>query len=150
MRPGATIRLLFLESLLLPLGHYGQPHIWVPSPSHWPVRAFEPGAEDQSTLPGITEPSYMEQISYIIWVKYAHNTLPCSSSGLSPFQCAYGYQPPLFPVLEEEVSVPSAQALNCRCRRVRTGERQILLRSSARSKRAADLLRIAAPSYRPG
>ena len=48
---------------------------------------------------------------HLIWVEYAHNTLPCSSSGLSPFHCTYGYQPPLFPVLEEEVSVPSAQAL---------------------------------------
>uniref|UniRef100_UPI0037E8997E alpha-2-macroglobulin-like n=1 Tax=Semicossyphus pulcher TaxID=241346 RepID=UPI0037E8997E len=32
-------------------------------------------------------------------------------------QCTYGYQPPLFPVLEEEVSVPSVLALIRRCRR---------------------------------
>ena len=35
---------------------------------------------------------------------------PSSATGLSPFQCAYGYQPPLFPDLEPEVAVPSAQA----------------------------------------
>lgn len=40
-----------------------------------------------------------------------NNTFPCSSSGLSPFQCAYGYQPPLLPEVEPEVGVLSVQAL---------------------------------------
>lgn len=41
---------------------------------------------------------------HLIWVEYAHNTLPCSSTGLShPFSAAFGYQPPLFQPLEEEV-----------------------------------------------
>lgn len=68
----------------------------------------------------------------LIWVECAHNTLLCSASGLSPFQFAYSYQPPLFPVLEEEVSVPSAQALIRCCRRTWTGAHQVL--SSARTK----------------
>ncbi|KAI5086375.1 hypothetical protein C0J45_23376, partial [Silurus meridionalis] len=29
--------------------------------------------------------------SQLIWAKYAHNTLPSSATGLSPFQAAYGY-----------------------------------------------------------
>ena len=87
---------------------------------------------------------------HFIWVEYAHNTLPCSFSELSPFQCAYGYQPPLFPELETEVRVPSAQALIRRSRRVWSRVRQMLLRSSGRSKRMADRQRIPAPSYRPG
>lgn len=41
-------------------------------------------------------------------------TLQCSATGVSPFQCAYGYQPLLFPDLEMEVSIPFAQALFCR------------------------------------
>ena len=44
-------------------------------------------------------------------VEYAHNSLPCSSSGLFPFLRAYGYQPSLYPTLEKEVSMPSVLAL---------------------------------------
>ncbi len=40
-----------------------------------------------------------------IWVEYALNTLPGSASGLSPFQCAYGYQSLLLPDMETEVSI---------------------------------------------
>ena len=53
----------------------------------------------------------------LVWVEFAHNTLTCSSTGLSPFQCAHGYLPPLFPDTEKESSCPSAQALIRRCRR---------------------------------
>ncbi|KAI3365323.1 hypothetical protein L3Q82_010413, partial [Scortum barcoo] len=68
----------------------------------------------------------------LLWVEYAHNTLTCSATGLSPFQCAYGFQPPLFPDLEEEVSCPSVQAFIRRCRRTWTQARAALLRSSDR------------------
>ena len=87
---------------------------------------------------------------HLIWVEYAHNTLPSSSTGLSPFQCAYGYQPPLFPDLETEVSVPSAQKFIHRCHRIWRGARDMLLRGAARSKRTADRRRIPAPTYQPG
>ena len=87
---------------------------------------------------------------HLIWVEYAHNTLPSFSSGLSPFQCAYGYQPPLFPESEVEVGVPSAQALIRRCKKIWSGARHVLLRSAARNKRAADRRRTPAPSYRTG
>ncbi|XP_060924550.1 uncharacterized protein LOC132998821 [Limanda limanda] len=87
---------------------------------------------------------------HLIWVEYAHNTLPSASTGLSPFQCVHGYQPPLFPDLEEEVNVPSAQRFIHRCRRIWSGVREVLLRGSVRTKRAADRRRTPAPSYQPG
>ncbi|XP_045926829.1 uncharacterized protein LOC123984150 isoform X1 [Micropterus dolomieu] len=55
--------------------------------------------------------------SQLPWVEYTHNTLPTSATGLSPFQCLYGYQPPLFPAQERDVSVPSVQAHIRRCHR---------------------------------
>ena len=48
---------------------------------------------------------------HLVWVEYAHNSLPTSATGLSPFHCALGYEPPLFPDNEMEVSVPSAYAM---------------------------------------
>ena len=88
--------------------------------------------------------------SHLIWVEYAHNTLPSSSTGVSPFQCVYGYQPPLFPELEREVNVPSAQRFIRQCRRVWSGIREVLLRSSVRAKKTADRRRTPAPTYQPG
>uniref|UniRef100_A0AAQ4RV13 Gypsy retrotransposon integrase-like protein 1 n=1 Tax=Gasterosteus aculeatus aculeatus TaxID=481459 RepID=A0AAQ4RV13_GASAC len=45
--------------------------------------------------------------SRLPWAEYAHNTLPTAATGMSPFQCLYGYQPPLFPSQEKEIAVPS-------------------------------------------
>ena len=87
---------------------------------------------------------------HLMWVEYAHNTLPSSATGLSPFQCAYGYQPPLFPDLEKEVNVPSAQKFIRQCRRVWSGVREVLLRRSVRTKKMADRRRTPAPTYQPG
>lgn len=40
--------------------------------------------------------------------EFAHNSLTLVSTGFTPFECVYGYQPPLFQALEQEVGVPSA------------------------------------------
>ena len=87
---------------------------------------------------------------HLVWVEYAHNSLPTSATGLSPFHCALGYQPPLFPDNEGEVSYPSAYAMVRRCRRIWAAARQILIRQGNRIKRTADRKRRPAPDYQQG
>ncbi len=85
---------------------------------------------------------------HLLWVEYAHLTFPSSASDLSPFQCAYSYQPPLFPALEPEVVVSSDQVLVRRCRCIWTWSRQVLRRPI--NKRTVDRKRVPAPVYQPG
>ncbi|XDV50904.1 hypothetical protein PO909_019890 [Leuciscus waleckii] len=80
-------------------------------------------------------------------VEYAHNSLPVSATGLSPFECSIGYQPPVFPSLESEVAVPSAHAFVQRCHRTWTRARETLLRVRARIKAKADRHRSRPPVY---
>ena len=40
---------------------------------------------------------------HLVWVEYAHNTLPTSATGFTPFKCVFGYEPPLFADNEPEV-----------------------------------------------
>ena len=87
---------------------------------------------------------------HLMWVEYAHNTLPTSATGLTPFQCVHGYQPPLFPANEAEVTVPSAHAMVRRFRRIWAGARRALLRSASQMKEVVDRRRRPAPPYRPG
>ncbi len=75
---------------------------------------------------------------HLSWVEYAHNSLPVSSTGLSPFECSLGYQPPIFPSLESEVTVPSAHAFVQKCRHTWRRARETLLRAGARTKAQAD------------
>ena len=88
--------------------------------------------------------------SQLLWVEYAHNSLLCSASGLSPFQCVYGYQPPLFPAHEKEISCPSVQAFIRRCRRTWLQACTTLLRSMGRYTAAANRRRTPAPTYQAG
>lgn len=84
---------------------------------------------------------------HLTWVQYAHNSLPTSATGMSPFNCVFAYQPPVFPKSEPEVSLTSAHAL---VRRIWAAARQTLIRQGDRVKRAAGHRRRPAPAYQPG
>lgn len=86
----------------------------------------------------------------LTWIEYAHNSLTCSATGMSPFQCVFGYQPPLFPSQEGEVSCPSALAYAHRCRRTWSQARATLLKSATSYATGANRRRMPAPIYRVG
>lgn len=67
--------------------------------------------------------------SSLAWIEYAHNFLSSAATGMTPFECALGYLPPLFPAQEERIAVPSVQHHLRRCHRVWKSARSALLRS---------------------
>ncbi len=44
---------------------------------------------------------------FLPWAEYAQNSLRQNTTGLTPFQCILGYQPPLFPWTGEPSEVPA-------------------------------------------
>ncbi|KAL0150525.1 hypothetical protein M9458_054118, partial [Cirrhinus mrigala] len=44
---------------------------------------------------------------FLLWAKYAQNSLRQDTTGLTPFQCVLGFQPPLFPWTEEPSNAPA-------------------------------------------
>ncbi|KAK3506429.1 hypothetical protein QTP70_002153 [Hemibagrus guttatus] len=47
---------------------------------------------------------------YLGWAEYAQNSLRPPATGLTPFQCVLGYQPPLFPWSGEPSNVPATDS----------------------------------------
>ncbi|KAI4884872.1 hypothetical protein NFI96_006131 [Prochilodus magdalenae] len=87
---------------------------------------------------------------HLPWAEYAHNTLWHSSLGMSPFECQFGYPPPIFPEQERTVGVATAEQYVRRCRQAWRKARAALEAASGAHKRAADRRRQGAPTYRRG
>ncbi|KAK3525961.1 hypothetical protein QTP70_011398 [Hemibagrus guttatus] len=88
--------------------------------------------------------------SFVMWAEYAHNTLRSSATGMSPFECQFGYTPSLFPEQEVETAVPSAQQFIKRCRQTWKRARLKLLKVSQQYQHQANRRRRSAPTLRPG
>lgn len=89
-------------------------------------------------------------VDNIIWVEVAHNLLPCSASGFSPFHVVFGFPAPMFPEAERTTLVPSALSWIRRKKRMWTWARVNLLRSRKRMKKMADQHRVTNPNYEVG
>ncbi|KAK3540883.1 hypothetical protein QTP86_002978 [Hemibagrus guttatus] len=88
--------------------------------------------------------------SFVMWAEYAHNTLRSSATGMSPFECQFGYTPSLFPEQEVETAVPSAQQFVKRCRQTWKRARLKLLKVSQQYQHQANRRRRSAPTLHPG
>lgn len=84
------------------------------------------------------------------WVEHALNSLPSSSTGLSPFYTVYGFQPPVFSIQEREARVPSAYAAALRCQRTWKRARRTLLQAVDAFSTASNRRRTPAPQYSIG
>ncbi|KAI2659363.1 Transposon Tf2-8 polyprotein [Labeo rohita] len=87
---------------------------------------------------------------FLPWAEYAQNSLRLDSTGLTPFQCVLGYQPPLFPWTEEPSNVPAVDYWFRESERVWDSAHHHLQRAICRNKRFADARRRTAPRYQPG
>ncbi|KAI2666750.1 Transposon Tf2-8 polyprotein [Labeo rohita] len=87
---------------------------------------------------------------FLPWAEYAQNSLRQDTTGLTPFQCILGYQPPLFPWTEEPSNVPAVDYWFRESERVWDSAHHHLQRAVRRHKSFADSRRRTAPLYQPG
>ena len=85
---------------------------------------------------------------HLPWVEYAHNNLPSSATGLSPFEAFLGYQPPLLPSEEVDLVVPAVQDHIRHCQKVWQDTRSAL--ECTQESNQVNRRRNPAPLYQPG
>ncbi|KAK3528837.1 hypothetical protein QTP70_011760 [Hemibagrus guttatus] len=95
--------------------------------------------------------SHQESWSQFLgWAEYAQNSLRQTTTGLTPFQCVLGYQPPLFPWDGEPSDVPAVDYWFRESERVWGEAHRQLQRALRRRRTTAGLRRSQAPIYQPG
>uniref|UniRef100_A0A671KJW6 Gypsy retrotransposon integrase-like protein 1 n=1 Tax=Sinocyclocheilus anshuiensis TaxID=1608454 RepID=A0A671KJW6_9TELE len=87
---------------------------------------------------------------FLPWAEYAQNSLIHSSTGLTPFQCVLGFQPPLFPWSGEPSSVPAVDDWIQRSERVWDSAHVHLQRAVRTQEFQANRRRRPHPPYQPG
>ncbi|XP_036003961.1 uncharacterized protein LOC110367566 [Fundulus heteroclitus] len=106
--------------------------------------------ELESSLRCLTSTNPTDWSTFLPWVEYAHNSLVSTSTNHSPFEASLGYQPPLFPADEKQITVTSVAHHIRRCQQVWDQTIHSLRRSTEQIRRFADRRRVPAPHYRPG
>ncbi len=86
---------------------------------------------------------------FLGWAEYAQNSLRQPSTGLTPFQCVLGFQPPLFPWSGEPSDVPAVDYWFRESEKVWVIHHHFQ-RAVCRQKTAADVKRAETPTYHPG
>ncbi|KAI2647782.1 Transposon Tf2-8 polyprotein [Labeo rohita] len=114
----------------------------------WPDRKKDPGA--RTLPPGILHEDQHSWSRFLLWAEYAQNSLRQDLTGLTPFQCVLGHQPPLFPWTEEPSNVPAVDHWFQESERVWDSSHHHLQWAVRRNKHIADARRRIAPSYQTG
>ncbi|KAL0173822.1 hypothetical protein M9458_029790, partial [Cirrhinus mrigala] len=87
---------------------------------------------------------------FLGWAEYAQNSLWQPSTGLTPFQCVLGFQPPLFPWNGEPSDVPAVDHWFWESERVWDTAHHHLQRAVRRTNLVTDRRRIPGPTFTPG
>lgn len=103
--------------------------------------------ELESTLRCFTSTNPSDFSFYHPWVEYAQNSHVSAATGFSPFVVSLGYQPPLFPSDEKEISVTSVQHHIRRCKSIWNRTIKALNHTAEQNRRFADRKRSPAPLY---
>ncbi|KAL0151624.1 hypothetical protein M9458_053025 [Cirrhinus mrigala] len=87
---------------------------------------------------------------FLMWAEYAQNSIQKPSTGLTPFQCILGFQPPLFPWSGEPTNVPAVNDWLSRCEETWNQAHVHLQHAIHRQKEQADRHCRPDPEYSPG
>ncbi|KAK3506600.1 hypothetical protein QTP70_010867 [Hemibagrus guttatus] len=87
---------------------------------------------------------------FLPWAEYTQNSLTHCSTGLTPFQCGLGYQPPLFPWSREPSSIPAVEEWYRRSQEVWERAHVRLQRAVRRQRIQADQHYRPHPAYQVG
>ncbi len=87
---------------------------------------------------------------YLLWAEYAQNSLRKPSTGLTPFQCVLGFQPPLFPWSGEPSALPAVNDWLHRSEETWNTAHVHLQHAVRRVREQANRHRRPGPPYAPG
>ncbi len=87
---------------------------------------------------------------FLFWAEYAQNSLHKPATGITPFQCTLGFQPPLFPWTGEPSELPAVDSWLQRSEETWNEAHTHLQRAVRRTSNQANRHRRSNPEYQPG